>query len=880
MEFVFTLGLVALLGWLLGVVGFFRAGSAMAEVRRLRQEILLAQTVAPAQMTTAPATMPAPAPDVAETVDDAVAPKPDPAAAVTDGIAEAFASATGTPGPAAAATPRKNSLEETLTQRLGLWVGAAALLLAAVFLLRIGIEEGWLGPASRTAMAALLGFALVAIAEKLRGRPPAGAAADRAPAALASGGVAALFGAAYAAGPLYALVPPPVDLLLLGLAGLAGMLLALRYGPFVGVVGLVGAYVTPALVQSTDPFLPGLYAYLLAVTAAAAMVVRFTAWTPLGAMAALGAAFWVAAGSRGGTPEALWVPALFAPAAAAVLLFALPRGVGAVTAGRMVAAWAVLAPGIALLPIPGLIEPPLLWAGGLAISALCLAAIIRASPEPGLVRLPWFAAAIALVAFAFWPLPAWSPTGETVAIEGATVAFFAGDWTPESLRPFLGWLAGLAALHFGAGFVLAGRAARPSGWAGLGAAVPVLLLLIGFGRVRAFQPDPLWACLGLALAALLVFACTRAMRRGDVTQAGEWAAGAVGALALAAGMLLTDQWLSAALGLLLPALAWIERRTGVAALRPIAATLAVAVLVRLVLNPTVAAYDVGTTPVFNGLAIAYLVPAFSAALAARILTGEDKSVTCLRAMSLIAAIVGVLVLIRHGMTGRLDDADPSFAELAASCGALWLLAAMLAALQARRPLWVRGFVLAWLAAAALILLTGLVVLNPGVTDVKLLGGAVVWNPLLAAYAVPGVLAGLAAVLMPTRGRLRRWLAYWLGGVAVLAGLVWVTLEVRRGWHGVRVAFDAVDFTASEHWAVSGGWLALALTLFGIGLASGRRGLRLAALAVMGAATMKVFVVDMAEMDGLWRVLSLLGLGLALIGLGTAYRRFVAVAPKT
>jgi uncharacterized membrane protein len=34
---------------------------------------------------------------------------------------------------------------------------------------------------------------------------------------------------------------------------------------------------------------------------------------------------------------------------------------------------------------------------------------------------------------------------------------------------------------------------------------------------------------------------------------------------------------------------------------------------------------------------------------------------------------------------------------------------------------------------------------------------------------------------------------------------------------------------------------------------------------------------MAGLTGLWRVLSFLGLGLVLIGVGTLYRRFVAVS---
>ena len=38
--------------------------------------------------------------------------------------------------------------------------------------------------------------------------------------------------------------------------------------------------------------------------------------------------------------------------------------------------------------------------------------------------------------------------------------------------------------------------------------------------------------------------------------------------------------------------------------------------------------------------------------------------------------------------------------------------------------------------------------------------------------------------------------------------------------------------------------------------------------------MKAFLWDMASLSDLWRVASFLGLGLALIGIGYLYRRFV------
>ena len=49
-------------------------------------------------------------------------------------------------------------------------------------------------------------------------------------------------------------------------------------------------------------------------------------------------------------------------------------------------------------------------------------------------------------------------------------------------------------------------------------------------------------------------------------------------------------------------------------------------------------------------------------------------------------------------------------------------------------------------------------------------------------------------------------------------------------------------------------------------------MRLAGLAIVALVSAKVFLFDMAGLTGLWRVVSFLGLGLVLIGLGTVYRR--------
>jgi len=140
-----------------------------------------------------------------------------------------------------------------------------------------------------------------------------------------SGGVSILFGAAYGFAPLYGLWPPSVAFPALAAVSFAGLALSLRSGPLVAAIGLAGSYASPILVATDQPWAPGLYLYLLAVTAAALGVVRFTAWVWLGWTATVGAALWVLLGVAAVTAPDVWASAMFAPAAAALSLVLLPR---------------------------------------------------------------------------------------------------------------------------------------------------------------------------------------------------------------------------------------------------------------------------------------------------------------------------------------------------------------------------------------------------------------------------------------------------------------------------------------------------------------------------------------------------------------------------
>src|SRR6266851_2849601 len=178
------------------------------------------------------------------------------------------------PLPAPFPEPVPVGWEQRLGARAFLWIGAITLALAAVFLVRYSIEEGYLSPEVRVILAALFGFALIGGAEKMRARD------ERVAQALAAAGVASLYGALFAAVALYEMISKVA-----AGGGAAAFTafaigLSLRHGMLVASLAFVGGFVSPAIIGSDPPNTPVLFGYLLAIAAGTLSVIRARGWWP------------------------------------------------------------------------------------------------------------------------------------------------------------------------------------------------------------------------------------------------------------------------------------------------------------------------------------------------------------------------------------------------------------------------------------------------------------------------------------------------------------------------------------------------------------------------------------------------------------------------
>jgi uncharacterized membrane protein len=235
------------------------------------------------------------------------------------------------------------------------------------------------------------------------------------------------------------------------------------------------------------------------------------------------------------------------------------------------------------------------------------------------------------------------------------------------------------------------------------------------------------------------------------------------------------------------------------------------------------------------------------------------------AISLISLEIRVLI-----GGGYLYD-QPQFLELSAHI-LTWLGAAY--GLMHRQRIY-SSFVSLW-GSRALIALSFCVILgftlfryNPALTEEQVAGN-MIFNALLLGYLAPAILIGLIAQRLEVVDWQR--LKPAAGVLALVLAFVYVTLQTKRIYQGP--VMMAQSLSPSESYAYSAVWLAFALGLFVAGIRLGRQFVRLAGLGVMALVVVKVFIADMSNLEGLFRIASFVGLGLCLVGIGWLYQRFV------
>lgn len=755
------------------------------------------------------------------------------------------------------------SFEDLIGGKLPIWIGGIALVFAGFFLVRYTIEAGLLGPGARSILATIFALLLIALSEFGGRLPKLGesfTADPRVGQSLAGAGVATLYGTLYMASEIYGLVGVGTAFLLVIVTTAIAFALSLRHGPPTALMGLAGGFAAPWVAGMGAQNLPTLLLYLAVFIAALFGLAVWRRWLWLLVLASGGGAVWSFAMLL--TAETgLHFLCLFVLITAAAAMFALERFGETDGRWKQLAAYAPMALALVQLAmlLPQMEFSILAWGfyGTLAVLAMALA---------------WRQAKMTLVMLAAVLLTI-SPLSLTWAERGADATTLFATF-------------GVLLIFAGSGHLALQREKQPPlPWVITALGAPLVALLAASFADPTPYGERIWGAAALLTSAVSAWLAWQQHRAGNTGIVQRLATAAtVLTLMVAGGALAEKDWLSSWCALVAVACAAWAKVTDD----------------RVVRGTTIA--PLGITMIWTVGASFQLIEAQLAALAGErgvfdMLPGIGETA---RATLLPAVFIGALGFGKwFGVGGKTKAVALAFAAIAIT-GFIWLIAKQPSAIEspsdfirlgfAERAIFTQAlFAGGWLALSQS-------ARRPEWPLLKALGWAlagvalfrVVWfdlgllNPVLVAQAVGPIPVANLATGHFALVALWLWLisphatAPLMPRVLSLGAMILTALAtVRQAVQGSILSGGYVD--TGENYLYSAALLALAIGWLTRGMMAGSRLLRLAGLALLTVVTLKVFLIDAAALTGVLRILSFLGLGIALIGIGWAYGRVMGTA---
>ena len=832
-------------------------------------------------------TMPVVSDPLAETpADNMVAPPPAPApveetspakeAAPVAAASQVPDQATTAETPPSAFVFRQDRIDAFVAWLKENWVlaaGAVSLSLAGVFLVQYGAERGYLTPFWRVMAAFAFGILLMIGGEYLRrrfGDDDKDSATQFLPSALSGAGLLTLFAAVLSARVLYDLIGPGAAFAGLALVSTAGVIFGWFYGPVLTVVGILGATSAPYLIggSSDETWLMQYYFALIALTALAIDTMKRWAWVSVLALLATGGSMWfVFLGA--GYPEHFMAGLLI------------------LTIGAIVIPQRALVPNHSGAPLLAIF-----WGGraefptrvsfavtaNLAAAAFAVSLIGTQIADAYLALLVLVAMLLATTLW-MWRAPALAdhPILPVVSFLGVVIsqALVSGPLhetmlnavsrPPETAPPATLWhLMAVAIIGTFLTFWRMPRAATPLLWALAAASLaPVTVFLLEFlwdpGRVYG---APLWSLTVIGTAAVMTLLAERAIRL-KVPDArlitSLFAVAALSLIGLSLFLVLTKTALTLGLATMILLVVLLDRRFELPVLAYYAALGAAVITYRLIIDPGLD-WAMGHNTSLLQVVLAYVGTGAVLGVAWGVVrTRHARLGSILESTVWILAAALVLVLFERLLPRSSFESHWGLGLLAA----LW---ATMALAQIHRMKGAARFErYLRIALAGVLTLLAVVILSVRFAFFSPLDGDLVlglpfFSSLALAYLPLAIVLGLGAWKIAMPKALRITLA--LLSVGYL--FAYLALSIRHLWRGPDLSVAGVSDPELYTYT-------LAMLLISAGtllVAFWKRAdwLRKVAMVGIGLTIAKVFVVDMAGLSGLMRVLSFMGLGLALLAL--------------
>lgn len=788
-----------------------------------------------------------------------------------------------------------------------IWLGGGCVGLAGIFLVKYSVEQGLLGPGARIIAGLILGFTLHASAEWLRRR------LDSHPsfAALAGGGSITLFATLLSALQMYQLISPGLAFALMALVALLTLGMALLHGPVLAALGMLGAYAVPILVSTGSGNAVSALVYSLIISAATMVLMRqvFRPWLWYGLL--VGALGW-------------WLITLGAEQADGVrgIYLAILAYFIVVISGRNGlydwlisqtqsidgAKWrvqpadqsaleALVLPSLGLIIVAQTLSIllsgfdasafKLLWQW----SPLTVVVLLAMRQREHLAPLPWLLFGLQLLA---WLGSRMELSNSADAIDHQLV-----------IAPIAGELASRAFIYLG---ITASLFSGLSLWAltrlgfrwrqlslSLATMAPLLSLGLAYSLSEQWTVSWQWSLCSVLLGTVYLSWAAKILRSNDRDPSAVWLllSGHM-AYALATAMVLREASLTLALAMLVVSLCWIIRRFEMPRLGWLLKAIVALVIMRLSLNPWLASYPVDvhwSLWSYGGAALCCGLGAWLLSRAEGVnenfvdVTG-DAMASLSRWVGAAAMHLFVLFIwteTRYWLyDGDVFSARYDFLEASVNAtffGALALVYYHRASVsdQLKHVYHLGSYALAAMAFTNyfIILFSTLIAADWAVESI---GTTKVFNLMLLSYAMPAVIAAMMYRWFDPRVR------ETAAVISSIGAFIFVSLEIRHLW---QASIDlGLSTSNGELYTYSIVWLLLAIVatlgshwFFSPASNAAKQTYR-AGMALLAVVILKLFLIDLSDLEGLLRVASFMGLGLALLGIAYLHKRLTIAQVST
>ncbi len=780
---------------------------------------------------------------------------------------------------------RKSTFEQNIATKLPVWIGAISLICAAFFLVKYSIELGWLGPTVRTMMGGLFGAGLIAAGNFIVKRPQL-PNAERISQGLTGAGLVSLYVTIYAAIHLYALLPSAIGFFfMVGVTGLA-VVLSLRHGQTIAAFALAGGLLTPALIGSDEPNAAALFTYLFLLFGALFTVLVRKGWWTLAIISLIGVFFW----------SGFWFLTVFSADDAIVLVMfamALCALVLAVT-GRRIS------------------EDTLSTSERRPVHILNLAAIsggvitiMSLSAKITLTLFDW--SMLGVLSFGLMALAYFQPSTYRKPLWvkfGASLLLLLIWGEDAALSQTMTVIAGMVGVYVIVPGIIMRKVNDPRIWATMQAIAALSLFLISYTTLPVSQSllqtfGMFWGIISLVLASLCIYQAADIRKKYAADLAIQDYLVAIYALAasafISAGLAieLPFDYLPVGIALQIAATTWIFRRTGITFLRRIV----------VILTLALAAIHFKQILLFLSLAFTSLIDETLRSHEYTDLITADPLITLgLPSIAMFAAFW----IFENGGKGEASRSSHILFGTATSmafAAAYYVVRDVFFADPFGHPFSHQtGFVLRGLITMsvigmgiAMLHLRGKLSVIPSWGKVLFVFGMMrfvyfdlllhnpFWdssqyvgaNPLVNGITLTYGLSALATFWAIRNRDLLKQSSFTNGFYKILGFLslfAFSSFTVRQYFHGGLM--DVGHVSAAELYGYSAAWLVTGLALLTFGIRMDSKTARMASLAFIVLAVFKVFLFDAAELEGLFRIFSFLGLGVSLIGLSFFYSKFV------